>query len=146
MPLSVEHLSPQTCVFCRLIAGTLPASVVYEDDLTIAFMDLGQLNPGHTLVAVKRHAPTLLELTPDEAGAAMQTAHRIATAIEQCFQPPGITVLQANGKEGEQTVFHFHLHVLPRHADDGIALSWPRKDPPRERLEQYANQLRNALR
>ena len=146
MALSVEQLSPDDCVFCRLVARQLPASVVHEDALTIAFMDLGQLNPGHTLVAVKRHAPTLLELTPEEAAAAMQTAQRIAQAIARCFQPPGITLLQANGKEGEQTVFHFHVHVLPRHADDGIALSWPRKNPPRERLEHYADVLREALR
>jgi len=108
-------------------------------------MDLGQVNPGHVLVAVKRHAANLLELTPDEAAAAMRTAHRVARAVKEAFDPPGITLLQANGKEGDQTVFHFHMHVVPRHADDGIALSWPRKDPPREQLEAYAAQLRKVL-
>lgn len=145
MALSVEHLSAETCVFCRLVAGELPVAKVYEDDMTLAFMDLGQLNPGHTLVAVKRHAATLLDLTPDEAAAAMRTAQRVAQAVDRAFNPPGITVLQANGKEGEQTVFHFHLHVVPRHANDGIALSWPRKDPPREALELYASQLKAVL-
>ena len=145
MSLSIEHHAPDECVFCRLIAGQLPAVKVHEDVLTLAFMDIGQLNPGHTLVAIKRHAPTLLDLPPEEAGAAMQTARRIALAVEQSFHPSGITLLQANGKDGEQTVFHFHIHVLPRHRDDGIGLLWPRKNPPPEQLEAYARQLRAAL-
>lgn len=145
MPDFIDTTPPGNCIFCRLIAGEVSASRVYEDAETLAFMDLGQVNPGHVLVAVKRHAATLLDLTPDEAAAAMRTAQRIAQAIRDTFNPPGITLLQANGKEGDQTVFHFHLHVVPRHADDGIALSWPRKDPPRELLEEYAALLRAAI-
>lgn len=136
---------PATCIFCRLIAGEIPSHRVHEDELTLAFMDLGQLNPGHTLVAVKRHAATLLDITPDEAAAVMRTARRVALAVKAAFDPPGMTLLQANGKEGDQTVFHFHLHVVPRHAGDGIALSWPRKDPPPALLEDYAARLRRAL-
>lgn len=145
MALSVEQVSPQACIFCRLIAGDLPLAKVYEDELTLAFMDIGQLNPGHTLVTVKRHAPSLLDLSAEEAAAAMRTAHRIALAIDKAFSPPGITLLQANGKEGDQTVFHFHMHVVPRHRDDGIALSWPRKNPAHALLETYAAALRKVL-
>ena len=145
MPMFVDTSPPGQCIFCKLVAGEIPASKVYEDETTIAFMDLGQLNPGHTLVAVKRHADNLLELTADEAAAAMRTAHRVAQAVNKAFQPPGLTLLQCNGKEGDQTVFHFHLHVLPRWPNDGIGLSWPRKDPARETLESYAAQLRAAM-
>jgi histidine triad (HIT) family protein len=145
MPMFVDTSPPGQCIFCKLVAGEIPASKVYEDEATIAFMDLGQLNPGHTLVAVKRHADNLLELTADEAAAAMRTAHRVAQAVNKAFQPPGLTLLQCNGKEGDQTVFHFHLHVLPRWGNDGIGLSWPRKDPARETLESYAAQLRAAM-
>lgn len=145
MPLSVDPTTSDSCVFCRLIAGEIPAARVYEDELTLAFMDLGQLNPGHTLVALKRHAATLLDLSPEEAAAAMRTAQHVARAVQAAFDPPGLTLLQANGKEGDQTVFHFHLHVVPRHGNDGIALSWPRKNPPRELLDAYARQLRQAL-
>ncbi len=145
MPNFIDPTPPGQCLFCRLVAGEIPATRVYEDELTLAFMDLGQVNPGHVLVAVKRHAATLLDLTPEEAGAAMRTAQKIARAAKDAFDPPGITLLQANGKEGEQTVFHFHLHVVPRHAGDGIGFTWPRKDPPREQLEQYADRLRAAL-
>ncbi|MBN8476612.1 HIT family protein [Sulfuritalea sp.] len=145
MPAFIDPTPPGQCLFCRLVAGEIPATRVYEDELTLAFMDLGQVNPGHVLVAVKRHAATLLDLTTDEAAASMRTAQKIARAAKDAFDPPGITLLQANGKEGEQTVFHFHLHVVPRHAGDGITFSWPRKDPPRETLEACAALLRAAL-
>ncbi len=146
MPFFVDTSAPRQCIFCRLISQEIPASIVFEDDQTLAFMDLGQVNPGHVLVASKRHAATLLDLTPDEAAAVMRTAHRVAQAVATAFDPPGLTLLQANGKEGEQTVFHFHMHVVPRHANDGIALTWPRKEPPREVLQEHAQRLIQALK
>ena len=145
MPMFIDTSPPGHCIFCRLVAGDIPAARVYEDELTVAFMDIGQVNPGHVLVATKRHAATLLDITPEEAAAVMQTAQRVAQAVRATFDPPGLTLLQANGREGDQTVFHFHLHVVPRHADDGIALTWPRKEPPAEVLQGYAARLRAAL-
>jgi len=145
MPHFVDASPPGSCIFCRLIKGEISASKVYEDEQTVAFMDLGQVNPGHVLVALKRHAATLLDITPDEAAAAMQTARQVALAVKLAFDPPGMTLLQCNGKEGDQTVFHFHMHVVPRHGNDGIALSWPRKDPAREQLDAYAEMIRQRL-
>ena len=145
MPMFIDTSPPGHCIFCRLVAGDIPAARVYEDELTVAFMDIGQVNPGHVLVATKRHAATLLDITPEEAAAVMQTAQRVAQAVRAAFDPPGLTLLQANGREGDQTVFHFHLHVVPRHAQDGIALTWPRKEPPAEVLQGYAVRLRAAL-
>ena len=141
----IDHSPPGQCIFCRLAAGEIPAACVYEDELTLAFMDIGQVNPGHVLVATRRHAATLLDITPEEAAAVMQTAQRVAQAVRAAFDPPGLTLLQANGREGDQTVFHFHLHVVPRHAQDGIALTWPRKEPPAEVLQGYADRLREAM-
>ena len=145
MPMFVDTSPPGQCIFCRLVAGEIPAERVYEDALTIAFMDIGQVNPGHVLVASKRHAATLLDLTAEEAGAIMQTAQRIAFAVRDAFDPLGLTLLQANGKEGDQTVFHCHMHVVPRHGNDGIALSWPRKDPAAAVLAEYAQKLREVM-
>ena len=145
MPMFVDHSPPGECIFCRLVLGEIPSARVYEDALTGAFMDIGQVNPGHVLVATRRHAATLLDTTPEEAGAVMQTAQRVAHAVQDAFDPPGLTLLQANGREGDQTVFHFHMHVVPRHADDGIALSWPRKEPAFDVLEGYAGRLRKVL-
>ncbi len=137
--------SANECIFCRLLAGEIPATRICEDELTLAFMDIGQVNPGHVLVASKRHADSLLEATPEEAAAVMRTAQRVALAIRAAFAAPGISLYQMNGREGEQTVFHFHMHVLPRHADDGVGLTWPRKEPAREILEQHAQRLRSIL-
>lgn len=145
MPMFVDATPPGQCLFCRLVAGDIPSARVYEDALTLAFMDIGQVNPGHVLVATKRHAATLLDITPEEAAAVMQTAQRVAAAIQATFDPPGITLLQANGREGDQTVFHFHMHIVPRHADDGIALTWPRKNPDAATLQDYATRLAAAI-
>ncbi|HJV24372.1 MAG TPA: HIT family protein [Aromatoleum sp.] len=145
MPNFVDPSPPGQCIFCRIVSGEIPAAKVYEDALTIAFMDIGQVNPGHVLVASKRHAVTLLDLTTEECAAVMQTAQRIAQAIGREFDPPGLTLLQANGPEGGQTVFHFHMHVVPRYAEDGVGLLWPRKEPPVAVLQDYAARLRDKL-
>lgn len=145
MPMFVDTSPPGHCIFCRLVTGEIPAARVYEDEQTLAFMDIGQVNPGHVLVATRRHAANLFELTPEEAAAVMQTAQKVAGAVRDAFDPPGLTLLQANGPEGGQTVFHFHLHVVPRHADDGVGLSWPRKEPAAAVLQGYAQRLRDAL-
>ncbi len=145
MPMFIDRSPPGQCIFCRLVAGDIPAAKVDEDALTIAFMDIGQVNPGHVLVATKRHAATVLDITPEEAAAVMQTAQRVARATQAAFDPAGLTLLQANGREGGQTVAHFHLHVVPRHEDDGVALTWPRMEPGAEVLRGYAERLRAAL-
>ncbi|RYF82052.1 MAG: HIT family protein [Comamonadaceae bacterium] len=145
MPLFVDPSPPGQCIFCKLVAGEIPAARVHEDALTIAFMDIGQVNPGHVLVATKRHAVTVLDLTPDEAAAVMQTAQRVARAAEQAFAPEGLMLAQFNGRAAGQTVFHFHMHVVPRHSDDGMAQSWRRQEPGAEVLQGYAARLREAL-
>lgn len=145
MPAFVDTSPPGVCIFCQLAAGKIPAATVYEDDLVIAFMDIGQVNPGHVLVATKRHAQDLLALTPDECARVMQVAQTIAAALQQAFTPSGLTLLQANGHDGGQTVFHFHMHVVPRHADDGVHLTWPRKEPAGALLHGYAERIRALL-
>lgn len=134
-----------SCVFCRIVTKEIPAAVVYEDEVTIAFMDAGQVNPGHVLVAAKEHAENLYELNDRQAGALLRAAARVARAIRAAFKPDGLSVYQANGKAAGQTVFHYHMHLLPRHAEDGMALTWPVKNPPREKLAEYAAAIRREL-
>jgi histidine triad (HIT) family protein len=133
------------CVFCRIVAKQIPAGVVYEDERTIAFMDAGEVNPGHVLVAAKAHVENLYELDDAQAGALLCTAARVARAIRAAFQPQGLSVYQANGKAAWQTVFHYHMHLVPRHQGDGMMLSWPAKNPPRETLAQHAALIRSKL-
>lgn len=134
------------CVFCRIVAGTIPSTRVHEDEHTVAFMDIGQVNPGHVLVAVKAHAEDIYSLDAAQAAAAFRAATRVARAIRAAFAPAGLSVYQANGKPAGQTVFHFHLHLVPRHEGDGMALAWPVRNPPREQLEEAAAKIRAALR
>jgi histidine triad (HIT) family protein len=133
------------CVFCRIVAKEIPAAIVHEDEQTLAFMDAGQVNPGHVLVAAKGHAENLYELNDLQAGALLRTAARVARAIRDAYQPQGLSVYQANGKAAWQTVFHYHMHLVPRHEGDGMTLSWPAKNPPREKLVEYAAVIRRAL-
>jgi histidine triad (HIT) family protein len=128
-------------IFERLLHGELPCAKVYEDEWVFAFMDAGQVNDGHVIVATKAPRETLLDCTDEEAAALMRAARRIALAVQAAFEPEGITVLQANRPAGWQTVPHLHLHVLPRHAGDGVELTWPRKEPGMERLRELAEKL-----
>ncbi|HEX2200237.1 MAG TPA: HIT family protein [Burkholderiales bacterium] len=134
-----------SCVFCRIAARQIPAAMVHEDEHTLAFMDIGQVNPGHVLVAVKRHAEQIFALDDTQAAAVFCTAARVARAIRAAFAPHGLSVYQANGSAAGQTVLHFHIHLVPRHEGDGMALTWPVKNPPRDTLAQYAEKIRARL-
>ena len=129
-------------VFTRIIAGEIPCAKVYEDELTFAFMDAGQVNPGHVIVATRQPFETILDLDDASAGALFRTAARVARAVQAAFNPAGITVLQANKPAGWQTVPHVHLHVLPRHDADGVTLGWPRKNPSLDELRGLASQIK----
>jgi histidine triad (HIT) family protein len=133
------------CVFCKIVAKQIPANVVYEDEHTIAFMDIGAVNPGHMLVACKPHVENVFGLDDTLAAAVMRTTARVARALKGAFAPEGVNLFQANGAAAEQTVFHFHVHVLPRRTGDGMKLVWPVQNPPREELQRNAEALRAAL-
>lgn len=128
-------------LFEKLIAGELPCAKVYEDAQVFAFMDAGQVNPGHVLVATRKPYATLLDADEAAVAALFSAVHRIARAVDREFMPAGITILQANRPAGFQTVPHLHVHVLPRHADDGVGLTWPRKNPPMDELRALAARI-----
>ncbi len=133
-----------TTVFAKIIRGEIPCAKVYEDQHVFAFMDAGQVNPGHVLVVTKMPYETLMDADEESAAAMMRAAHRIARAVQAAFAPDGMTILQANKPAGWQTVPHLHLHILPRYRDDGVELGWPRKEPGLERLREYAAQINAA--
>jgi histidine triad (HIT) family protein len=133
------------CVFCRIVAGQIPSTRVYEDEQVLAFMDIGQVNPGHVLVAAKPHVENIYGLDDALAGAMFRACARVAKAVQMAFAPPGLSVYQANGLPAGQTVFHLHVHLVPRWDGDGMALTWPVKNPAREKLEENAAKIRAAL-
>ena len=136
------------CVFCQILAGASPASLVWEDAQVGALMDLRQQVPGHVLVIPRQHAETLYDLGEDTAAHAMRVAHRVARAIRDALQPAGLNLWQSNGVAAGQEVRHFHLHVHPRRHGDGLVRFYPRGLPAPlacGRLDALAEQLRGHL-
>jgi histidine triad (HIT) family protein len=133
------------CVFCRLRDGQIPSTRVYEDERTIAFMDINPLNDGHALVIPRVHAATIFEVDEADLGAAIVTAKRVANAIRQALRPDGLNLLQANGAAAFQSVPHFHLHLIPRFTGDGKGFDWPIVPGDRGRIQGVAEKIRTAL-
>lgn len=112
------------CIFCKIVAGDLPGAIVDQDDRTIAFMDISPATRGHALVIPRRHATNLLEIEPDELAATTLAAQRLAARMPDRLGAAGVNLLNACGRAAWQTVFHFHIHVIPRYDDDPLRLPW----------------------
>jgi len=113
------------CIFCRIVAGQAPATMVYQDDRVAAFMDIRPVNPGHVLVIPKLHAAYLANLDPETGGHMFQSGMRVAAAIRNSgVRAEGINLFLADGSAAMQEVFHSHLHVIPRYAGDGFGLTF----------------------
>jgi histidine triad (HIT) family protein len=133
------------CVFCKLRDGQIPSMKIYEDDLTIAFMDINPINSGHCLIITKAHAANLYEAEVTDLQAAMATAQRVATAIRDGLKPDGLNMLQANGPAAFQSVLHFHLHLIPRWNNDGKGFDWKLVPGNREQIMKVGERLRALL-
>lgn len=123
------------CIFCRIVAGAGPASIVYDDGMTTAFMDLRQVSRGHVLVVPKRHLRDILALDDATGAAVMATVVRVARALQAAFAPDGMNIMQSNGEAAGQEVFHLHMHVLPRQIGDGLLRLYDASPPMPSRLE-----------
>lgn len=135
------------CIFCRIVAGDAEASIVWQDEATLAFMDVRQFNPGHTLIVPRTHVRDIFELEDDLAAAVMRTIVRVARGVRAAFAPDGINVMQSNGEAAGQEVFHVHFHVVPRSAGDGMLRYYPRRPdyPSRAELDARAAKIAAAL-
>jgi histidine triad (HIT) family protein len=112
------------CLFCRIVAGEIPATIVAEDDRTISFMDINPATRGHALVIPREHAGDLLETDPDDVQAVALAAQRLAQRARERLGAQGVNLLNSNGPAAWQTVFHYHVHVIPRYTDDPLRLPW----------------------
>lgn len=137
------------CIFCNIIAGDVPASVVYRDENAWAFMDIQPVNPGHTLVVPTAHAAGLTDLDADTGGHLFRVGQRVAAALyDSRVNCDGVNFVLADGEAAGQEVFHVHLHVVPRFKGDGFAFqhgSGYGNLPAREELDEVAEQLRSAM-
>ena len=125
----------EDCIFCKIIAGEIPSATVYEDDDCKAILDVNPAAKGHVIVLPKTHAPDVFSL-PDEAlQKAICVAKKVGAALKKTYQCDGVNILQNNGEAAGQTVFHVHIHVIPRFVGDSIAMHWKPGEMPSDMAE-----------
>ena len=132
------------CIFCKIVQRRIPCDKVYEDDSTLGFMDINPASEGHTLVIAKAHFASLLDIDEASLAAVAVASRRVARATQAALQPDGIRVSQFNGAAAGQTVFHYHLHIIPVRAGQRIG-SHGRGPGQPEELRQVADKIRTAL-
>ena len=115
----------ENCIFCKILRNEIPSSTVYEDDKFRAIMDISPVAKGHVILLAKEHAANLLEADDDLLSAALPAVKKVAKAVKKTVGCDGINVLQNNGEEAGQTIFHLHIHVIPRNKEDGVKLPPP---------------------
>ncbi|WP_124059409.1 HIT family protein [Vaginisenegalia massiliensis] len=139
----------EDCIFCKIVAGEIPCHKVYEDELVLAFLDISQVTPGHTLVIPKQHVTDIFAYEDDLAGQVFARIPKIARAMEQAFPDmKGLNIVNNNRPLAYQSVFHSHFHLIPRyHKEDGFGLTFTnhQADYDAESLGQIASKLSNQL-
>ena len=133
------------CLFCKIIAGEIPCFKLFENDDTLAFMDINPANEGHALVIPKEHARDVYAVSDADITATVKTAKKIAAAIDKTLNPDGLNLLQCNGPAAAQSVFHFHMHVLPRREGDELKLNWGLKPGDMDAIGALAERIRGNL-
>jgi histidine triad (HIT) family protein len=133
------------CIFCAIIEGQAPAEVLFEDEETLAFMDINPANPGHTLVIPKRHVQDIYGVDEEIAAAVMRAAVRVAKAVKRALQPDGMNLVQSNERAGGQEIFHFHVHIIPRWYGDGLRLARPPEVRRTMPIKEAAARIRNEM-
>ena len=130
------------CIFCKIVAGEIPSFKLFEDEATLAFMDINPASEGHALVIPKEHASDLYAVSDEALARTAVTAQRVAAALARTLNPDGLNLVQCNGAAAAQSVMHFHVHVLPRVADDGLAMNWGLKLGDIDAIGRLAERIR----
>jgi histidine triad (HIT) family protein len=134
--------SDPNCLFCKIIAGEIPSQRVDEDELTVAFMDINPATRGHALVVPRNHAVNLLEISSADLAATIVAAQRLARTVSERLGTDGVSLLNSCGAAAWQTVFHFHIHVIPRYEGDPLRLPWTPAPGDPDEIAAAADQLR----
>ena len=133
------------CIFCKMVAGEIPAAKVYEDDVVLAFLDIGPISEGHALVIPKEHYATLHNCPSEVMGAVASRLGKIARAVADAMGSDGYNILCNNGRAAGQIVEHVHFHVIPRNTGDGVFDRWPAFKYPEGRIGAIAESIRKNL-
>jgi len=143
-PAPIHSRPMNGCVFCGIVAGTMPSETIYQDDVAIAFMDINPAADGHTLVIPRDHFRDIWEISSDVASHVMASAVTVAAMIRTALKPDGINVFQATGAAAFQSVYHFHLHLVPRWFGDPIRLPFVPRPGDRTKIAAVAEQIRTV--
>ncbi|MYL18383.1 HIT domain-containing protein [Halobacillus litoralis] len=138
----------ESCIFCKIIDGEIPSAKVYEDEKVYAFLDISQVTKGHTLVIPKTHCKDIYHTHPDTAAALFARVPKIANAIKETYEPEGLNVLNNNEEPAGQSVFHLHIHLIPRYGDDdGFGAKWEvhSDDYSPEQLQAIAGEISGRI-
>lgn len=133
------------CIFCKIANGEIPSSTIYEDDLFRVILDLSPATKGHALILPKKHMANIFEMDEETAEKVFVLASRIAKAMKEALNCDGFNIVQNNGEIAGQTVFHFHMHIIPRYNDDGQQINWVPKTSEAAERDMIAEQIKNAL-
>ena len=134
------------CIFCKIANGEIPAATLYEDDEFRVILDLGPASKGHALILPKVHVKNIYELPDELAGKVLVLAKKMATAMTEALECDGFNILQNNGETAGQTVFHFHMHLIPRYKEDNVKLTWVPGKLTDEIKEEILSSVRVALK
>ena len=116
-----------SCIFCKITAGEIPSNTIYEDDTFQAILDIAPAAKGHTVLLVKQHTPNLFETEDSILSKALPVAKKIAIALKKALSCDGVNLLQNNGTSAGQSIFHLHIHIIPRYEEDGLVIPWHTK-------------------
>jgi len=133
------------CLFCGIVAGEVPAQIVDSDEHTVAFMDINPATRGHALVVPRTHSTDLIEISDEGLELTMLAARRLARMIDEALSPDGFNILNSCRPAAWQTVFHYHLHVIPRYDDDPLKLPWVPRGADADEIAAIANRIRETV-
>lgn len=137
--------SVDDCIFCKIVAGEIPAAKIYEDEYALAFLDVNPNNHGHTLVVPKTHAKNILDVSEDALTHMMPAIKKVSKAVFEGMSASGLNITMNNERPAGQVIFHLHIHVIPRFEGDGLKV-WTRKTPYKnDEMEQVAKKIRAAI-
>jgi histidine triad (HIT) family protein len=134
------------CIFCKIIGKEIPSTTLYEDDDFKVIMDISPAAKGHAIILTKKHIANIFELDDDTASKALIIAKKVATALKDEFNCDGVNILQNNGEAAGQTVFHYHIHVIPRYYNDSVRFTWGQKSYTEGEAEEIAKAIRERIK
>ncbi|MFW5672192.1 MAG: HIT family protein [Acetivibrio ethanolgignens] len=138
-------MKKEDCIFCKIAAGEIPSKTLYEDESFRVILDISPASKGHAIILLKNHAANLYELSDEDASKILVVAKKVATVMQDILHCDGLNVLQNNGEAAGQSVFHLHVHLIPRYENDAVSIKWAPGTPDDAFLAEFADKVSTAL-